>query len=177
MIKYYTRACNFYYGKSSEKLIRAKKSLPLNGNKFLSFDKVEIFRRYKKKVKSRIIDIKKIKYLPVELKNQIKLDLKKITAKKSFLDTKKHILMGILNLTPDSFSDGGKFNTLKKADKRILHMIKSGADIIDVGGESTRPGSKIISTDDELKRVQKIIQRFKKKTLKYYFLSTQENQK
>ena len=166
MVKYYTRACNFYYGRFSEKLTKAKKSLPLNGNKFISFDKVEIFRRDKKKVKSKIIDIKKIKYLPAGLKNQIKFDLKKITSKNFFLDTKKHILMGILNLTPDSFSDGGKFNNLKKADKRILHMIKSGADIIDVGGESTRPGSKIISTYDELKRVQKIIQRFKKKNPK-----------
>ena len=49
--------------------------------------------------------------------------------------------MGILNLTPDSFSDGGKFNSNKKANKQIFNMIKSGAKIIDVGGESTRPGS------------------------------------
>ena len=49
--------------------------------------------------------------------------------------------MGILNLTPDSFSDGGKFNSNKKATKHIYQMINSGAKIIDVGGESTRPGS------------------------------------
>ena len=47
--------------------------------------------------------------------------------------------MGVLNITPDSFSDGGKFNTNKKALKRIREMINSGADIIDIGGESTRP--------------------------------------
>ena len=52
--------------------------------------------------------------------------------------------MGILNLTPDSFSDGGKFNKQKKAKNHILNMIKDGAKIIDVGGESTRPGSKTV---------------------------------
>ena len=73
------------------------------------------------------------------------------------------MLMGILNLTPDSFSDGGKFNTLKKATKKIKNMINTGADIIDIGGESTRPGSKIISQKIELDRVKQVIKKFKKK--------------
>ena len=66
-------------------------------------------------------------------------------------------------MTPDSFSDGGKFNTVKKAFKRISKLIKAGAEIIDVGGESTRPGSKIISQNKELQRVKKVIKVFKKK--------------
>ena len=53
--------------------------------------------------------------------------------------------MGILNMTPDSFSDGGKFNSTQKAFRKIIQMKEAGAEIIDVGGESTRPGSKIIS--------------------------------
>ena len=65
-------------------------------------------------------------------------------------------------MTPDSFSDGGKFNSLIKANQRIKNMVKSGADIIDVGGESTRPGSKIISQKKELKRVKQVIKKFKK---------------
>ena len=64
--------------------------------------------------------------------------------------------MGVLNMTPDSFSDGGKFNSLKKATQRIKNMVKAGADIIDIGGESTRPGSKIISQKKELQRVAKV---------------------
>ena len=56
-------------------------------------------------------------------------------------------------MTPDSFSDGGKFNTFKKANERIKNMIKDGADIIDIGGESTRPGSKVISQKKEFQRV------------------------
>ena len=70
--------------------------------------------------------------------------------------------MGILNLTPDSFSDGGKYNSFKKANQRIEQLIKSGADIIDIGGESTRPGSKVIDQKHELKRVKKVICEFKK---------------
>ena len=66
-------------------------------------------------------------------------------------------------MTPDSFSDGGKFNSYKKAFKRIQDMIKAGADIIDIGGESTRPGSKIISQKNELERVKKILKKLKKK--------------
>ena len=66
-------------------------------------------------------------------------------------------------MTPDSFSDGGKFNSFKKAINKINKMIEAGADIIDVGGESTKPGSKIISQKNELLRVKKVIENFKKK--------------
>ena len=66
-------------------------------------------------------------------------------------------------MTPDSFSDGGKFNSFKKASKRIKKMIYSGADIIDVGGESTRPGSKVVSNEIELLRIKKVLENFKKK--------------
>ena len=66
-------------------------------------------------------------------------------------------------MTPDSFSDGGKFNSKQKALQRINKMQKAGADIIDIGGESTRPGSKIITPNNELLRVKKIIEKFKKK--------------
>ena len=61
--------------------------------------------------------------------------------------------MGVLNLTPDSFSDGGKFNNKKRGIKRAIEMFKSGANIIDVGGESTRPGSKGINVKLEWKRL------------------------
>ncbi len=70
--------------------------------------------------------------------------------------------MGILNLTPDSFSDGGKYSSKAKAYKRIAQMIKQGAKIIDVGGESTRPGSKTINAEMEWCRIKETIQNFKK---------------
>ena len=71
--------------------------------------------------------------------------------------------MGILNLTPDSFSDGGKYNNQKKAKNHIQNMIKAGAKIIDVGGESTRPGSKTVAIKMEWKRIKNILKNFKKK--------------
>jgi dihydropteroate synthase len=66
-------------------------------------------------------------------------------------------IMGILNLTPDSFSDGGEFSAPELAKKRIDQMILQGADIIDIGGESTGPGSESISADEELARLRPII--------------------
>ena len=70
--------------------------------------------------------------------------------------------MGILNLTPDSFSDGGKFNKKNKSFSHIIEMIKAGAEIIDVGGESTRPGSKTISPKTEWNRLNHVLKNFKK---------------
>ena len=72
--------------------------------------------------------------------------------------------MGILNITPDSFSDGGQYLTLDSALKRAHQMIEEGVDIIDIGGESTRPGSDPVSADEELKRVTPIIEALKKES-------------
>ena len=167
MIKYYTRACNFKYGSTAKQLIKAKKALPLCGSKKIAFDEIEIITRVNKKAHSRIIHYKKINTLNSILKNKVRKDLKNIISKrKNFL---KHVnffepsIMGILNLTPDSFSDGGKFNKNNKSIKHISKMIMSGADIIDVGGESTRPGSKTINPNVEWKRVKFVLKKFKKK--------------
>lgn len=73
-------------------------------------------------------------------------------------DTRNHTyLMGILNVTPDSFSDGGKYNRLDAALFHAEEMIREGADIIDVGGESTRPGYTKISDQEEIQRVAPVI--------------------
>ena len=67
--------------------------------------------------------------------------------------TKKVAVMGILNLTPDSFYDGGRYRTEKEILRRVEQMIKEGADIVDIGGESTRPGAAQISWEEEVRRV------------------------
>ena len=71
----------------------------------------------------------------------------------------KTMVMGILNVNPDSFSDGGKYNKIETALKRAIQMVEGGADIIDIGGESTRPGYTEISAEEELDRVIPIIER------------------
>jgi len=70
----------------------------------------------------------------------------------------KTAIMGILNVTPDSFSDGGRYDTVWKAVEHAFRLKEDGADIIDIGGESTRPGSERISADDELERVLPVIE-------------------
>jgi len=70
----------------------------------------------------------------------------------------KTYIMGILNVTPDSFSDGGRYYTLKDAVEHALKMADDGADLIDVGGESTRPGSLPISAEEEMRRVIPVIE-------------------
>lgn len=77
-------------------------------------------------------------------------------------DTKhKTYIMGILNVTPDSFSDGGKFNNLDAALYHTEEMLREGADIIDIGGESTRPGHTVITEEEEIARVTPVIRAVK----------------
>ena len=77
-------------------------------------------------------------------------------------DTKNETyIMGILNVTPDSFSDGGKFNHMDAALAHAEQMIRDGADIIDIGGESTRPGHTVISDEEEIARVTPVIEAVK----------------
>ena len=78
-------------------------------------------------------------------------------------DTDNHCyIMGILNVTPDSFSDGGRFDQLDAALKHTEQMIEEGADVIDVGGESTRPGHQQITDEEEIARVTPVIEAVKK---------------
>ena len=163
MKKYYTRVCNFYYGENSIKLIKQKKSLPLSGNKEISFDHIEILSRNTKKK----IHIKEIKNLSKNLKKKIKSDLKIITKKKnnfSNLNFKKiPNVMGILNLTPDSFSDGGKFNRGNLGYQQAKYLYRFGANIIDIGGESTRPKSRVIKKEIEWNRIKNTLTKINKK--------------
>src|SRR5690554_2784207 len=74
------------------------------------------------------------------------------------LDLSKPHIMGILNITPDSFSDGGQYNTLDAALHRAGNMLEAGASLLDVGGESTRPGAKAVSPQQELDRVAPLVE-------------------
>lgn len=75
---------------------------------------------------------------------------------------KRTLIMGILNVTPDSFSDGGKYNNLDSALKQAKKMVEDGVDIIDIGGESTRPGHTQISVEEEIGRVVPVIEMLSK---------------
>lgn len=88
----------------------------------------------------------------------------KLISNRKQLDLSRPQIMGILNATPDSFSDGGKFNQLDKALLQVDAMIAAGATIIDIGGESTRPGAKEVSLEDELNRVIPLVKAIRQKS-------------
>lgn len=78
------------------------------------------------------------------------------------LKEKKYLIMGILNFTPDSFSDGGDFFDINSAKNQVKKMIEDGADIIDIGAESTRPGAKVVSEEEEIRRLESIVPTLRK---------------
>ena len=80
------------------------------------------------------------------------------------LAAQPYVVMGILNLTPDSFSDGGLYLDVDTAVGRALQMVSEGADIIDIGGESTRPGAQPLNADDEIARVVPVVKALRKKS-------------
>ncbi len=91
-----------------------------------------------------------------------------MTQKKSPLPPQ---IMGILNITPDSFSDGGKYYDSEKAIQHAIIMVEQGAAIIDIGGESTRPGAERVSITDQLKRVIPVIEGIRKSSIKEVIIS------
>ena len=160
---YYTRACNFYFGNQSKILVNKKKSIPLHQIKEISFDHIEIITRKSKKK----ISINQIKRLPKNLKKKINSDINKIKSKKinfsNFNFKKIPNILGVLNLTPDSFSDGGKFNKKNKGIIHAVELYKNGSSLVDLGGESTRPGSKPVNEKKEWNRINKILKLIVKK--------------
>lgn len=111
----------------------------------------------------------KLKYQPFKLA-QLSQQLKNILSQKpaelhlrnTIFDWSRPYIMGILNVTPDSFSDGGKFYTLENAINHYKKLIEDGADIIDIGGESTRPYSEKITTEEEINRILPVIKEIRK---------------
>jgi dihydropteroate synthase len=159
----YVRPTNIVFGQKAKFFVDKKKARPLCGLENVAFLTIEILTRQSE---SNLVEEYSIEQLEkVNFRDKIDLDLNKISSKRNSilnLDLKKPILMGVLNVTPDSFSDGGKYNDTIRAIDHVKRMIDSGADIIDVGGESTRPGAKNVNEQEEISRVTEIIQLIKK---------------
>ena len=84
-------------------------------------------------------------------------------ARRTLVYGERTLVMGVLNVTPDSFSDGGQFFNLESAFARAAEMTEEGADIIDIGGESTRPGGQAVSTEEEIRRVVPVVEALSKR--------------
>ena len=159
------RNSNRYYVRPIFSKIKTKDSLFL-GSSRLFFNEIEFITRGKTKTRSKFLKINDIKYLEPDIQRNINKKISNITKKRKKLgkfNFERSLVMGILNVTPDSFFDGGKYLLHDNAIEQFKKLINEGADIIDIGGESTRPGSKIISQKTEFQRVKKIIEKFKKR--------------
>jgi dihydropteroate synthase len=86
------------------------------------------------------------------------------TSRRKIILGERTLLMGIINVTPDSFSDGGRFDSAEKAVEEGIRMVEEGADILDIGGESTRPGSDPVSPEEEMRRVIPVIRALASRT-------------
>ena len=107
-----------------------------------------------------------LKHLPQEKNLELNPELDQALIVKSFYDwcqdsNRETLVMGILNVTPDSFSDGGLFYNTDEAVSHALQLIENGIDIIDIGGESTRPGAKKISEEEEIQRIIPVVKQIR----------------
>lgn len=120
---------------------------------------VPIYKRFGFEITDCEQNINGIKFIPMIYK-KLKRDIQILKCRDKQLELgKRTLIMGILNVTPDSFSDGGEHNTLEEAIKHAKKMLEEGADIIDIGGESTRPGHTKISDEEEIARVVPVIKK------------------
>ena len=152
-----------YYVRPILNNIKNKDSLNLGSSK-LYFDKIELITRNGKDISSKYLHLKEVTRLPRDISKTIRIQLKKITKtrkKIKNLNFNKPLIMGILNVTPDSFSDGGKFLSIDNAYAQYKKLKKEGAVIVDIGGESTRPGSKTVPDKKELQRIMPVIGQIK----------------
>lgn len=99
----------------------------------------------------------KLKFLADEFEKLANKKLIELKIQNKVFDWSRPYIMGIVNVTPDSFSDGGNYYDTNKAYNHALQLVKDGADIIDIGGESTRPNAAMVTTEDEIKRVVPLI--------------------
>lgn len=167
--KYYLRPTGYVPQSVGKTLKKKNCSFKVNGNYFTS---IEVIKRANKKTIKQSFNF--LEFFKKVKKKNLHIDLlyKNLLKKNNFLQNnlssprKKYLIFGILNVTPDSFSDGGDNLNLENAVKTTDEMIKMGADFIDIGGESTRPGAKKVEISDEAKRVLPLIQKLNYKNIK-----------
>ncbi len=138
----------------------------LLGSSYLYFSDIELIERKGKKIKKKIISVNKLDTLPKSVQKMVIQRIKTIKkplSKATKINFGKPCIMGILNITPDSFYDGGKHLSKNMALSQFNKLVSEGANIVDIGGESTRPGAKKISVKEEINRVIPIIKSIKKK--------------
>jgi dihydropteroate synthase len=148
MIRTYFRPLGLCYGSDAEQLIALRRAGRLGGSRFIGFTLVERIKRDGKTIGREIVPY-------TEALQAIEAPRDEFAG----LPLDAPVIMGIVNVTPDSFSDGGLHSTSEAGVSHGLVLAAEGAHILDVGGESTRPGSNAVSVDEELSRVVPVVKR------------------
>jgi dihydropteroate synthase len=151
-MKRYFMPRGLLFGRDAREAIAARRAGALGGHTHIAFNEVEIITRFGSEIERRYENYHSAREIAV---------VRNITAPRtSFggIGMDRCRIMGIVNVTPDSFSDGGKLETAQAGIRHGKRLAEEGADILDVGGESTRPGSDEVSVDDELARIIPVIE-------------------
>jgi dihydropteroate synthase len=157
MAKLYLRPIGFIHGTAAEAAVAEGLALPLAGGA-IAFTTAELIEGAPGSAKRRLLTVLQ---LLASRDAELSARLARITAPRppfAGLSFDRPLLMGVVNVTPDSFSDGGLFDTTEEAVTHAAELAASGADIVDIGGESTRPGSDTVLEDDELARIMPVIE-------------------
>jgi len=160
--KVYLRPLGFLYGAAAEAAVASGSALPLAGGP-AAFTLAELIEGVPGRSVRRTVTV-------AQLRQECTRDaflaalVERVTAKRppfAGLDLDRPLLMGIVNVTPDSFSDGGLYDTTEEAIEHAADLAQAGAAIVDIGGESTRPGSDGVGEQDELARVMPVLEGLK----------------
>jgi len=156
-VKAYLRPIGLLYGATASAAIAEGLALPLAGG-LIAFTAAELIEGTLRKAKRRLVPASELSELrDTDLKSLVE----RVTAKRppfAGLNLDQPLLMGIVNVTPDSFSDGGLYDTKEEAISHAATLARAGASIVDIGGESTRPGSDGVEDEEELSRVIPVIE-------------------
>jgi dihydropteroate synthase len=156
MPQIYLRPLSFIFGDDARSLIESGQAGALGGMNYIGFSKVELITRENKTVQREIISFHEVKDHPL---------VAEITRRRGMfggLELNRTQIMGIVNVTPDSFSDGGDHSESETAIEHGRKLSEQGADILDIGGESTRPGSNEVKLDEERHRIMPVIKALSK---------------
>jgi len=154
--KLYLRPIGFLYGPAAEAAVADRLALPLAGGS-IAFTAAVLIEGTPRNSNRRLLTART---LAESRDAELKALLKRVTAPRSpfaGLGLERPVLMGIVNVTPDSFSDGGLYDTTEEAIARAAELTAAGADIVDIGGESTRPGSDAVNEAEEAARILPVI--------------------
>ena len=167
--KYYLRPFGFVPNSQGSILLKNKSAIKVSGTVFTS---IELIEKKKGKVLKKKYTVDNFLKSAAKKNKKIEILLKNASEKQNFLNSnkflknKKFLIFSILNITPDSFSDGGDNFKLEDSLINAEQMIEEGADFIDIGGESTRPGADKVLPEDEVLRILPIIQKLNNKKIK-----------